>query len=58
MNHVLSIVGLALLCGGWVALQRWIGQRDPESRGPESRTGCSSCSCGTGGDCKNTPKVD
>ena len=49
LNHLLAIAGFALLCGGWVLLQRWITRAEPGIKGPES--GCGSCSCG-GGRCE------
>jgi hypothetical protein len=51
-KHLIIVLGLGLLCGGWVLLQRWIARRDPEAKGPEGGGGCSSCSCGQG-ECKN-----
>lgn len=50
LPHLIAIVGMALSCGAWVALQRWIARREPSVKGPES--GCTSCSCGHG-ECKN-----
>lgn len=52
-KDLIAIVGFALLCGGWVLLQRWIARRAPGVKGPES--GCTSCSCGQG-ECKNEKK--
>jgi hypothetical protein len=47
-SHLIAIVGLSVVCGAWVALQRWIARRAPEVRGPEDSGGCGSCSCGRG----------
>lgn len=54
LRHLIAIATFALLCGAWVVLQRWIARRTPEVKGPES--GCTSCSCGESGACKNEPK--
>ncbi len=55
-THVAAIVGLAVLCGLWIIVQRWVANNDPEQPGVEghrhcrasapdcSSTGCSSCS--------------
>lgn len=48
-QHVIALLGLALLCGAWAAVQRWIAQREPATRGPES--GCALCSCKRGNAC-------
>jgi hypothetical protein len=42
-NVLLAVVGLGLLCGGWVLFQRWIARVDPEAPGVEG--GC----CGSAG---------
>jgi hypothetical protein len=39
---LLSVVSLAALCAGWVALQRWIARVDPEL---ERKGPCGGC-CG------------
>jgi hypothetical protein len=41
MVDLLSILGLALVCGGWIALQRWIAGLDPEI--PGVKRSCSGC---------------
>ena len=38
MIHLLAILGLALLCAAWVALQLASGRRDEDSGG-----GCGTC---------------
>ncbi|MCB9886640.1 MAG: hypothetical protein H6838_14190 [Planctomycetes bacterium] len=55
LPHLLAVLTFALLCGGWVWLQRWIARRAPDVKGPES--GCASCSCG-GGECRRAPSID
>jgi len=52
-NHVLAVLGLGLLCGGWIALQRWLARSEPGAKGRDG--GCSSCSCGKGA-CANDAK--
>ncbi len=42
-SGLLAILGLGLLCGGWVLFQRWIARVDPEAPGVEG--GC----CGSSG---------
>lgn len=42
LNALAAVVGLGLLCGGWVLFQRWIARVDPEAPGVEG--GC----CGGG----------
>ena len=46
--HALGIMGLAVACGGWVLLQRWIRRRDPGQPGVEGRCG----SCGKTSSCE------
>ncbi|HEX9733474.1 MAG TPA: hypothetical protein VGG06_16000 [Thermoanaerobaculia bacterium] len=38
--HLLAIAGLAVLCGAWVLVRRWVARRDPEAPNVESRGGC------------------
>jgi len=40
-GNLLGVVGLAVLCGLWVLVQRWLARRDPESPGVEGN--CASC---------------
>jgi len=49
MTDVAAILGLALVCGGWIALQRWIAGLDPEI--PGIKRSCSGCAVpGAGGE--------
>jgi hypothetical protein len=43
MIHLLAVLGLGALCGGWVAVQRWVTARDPGAPGVER---CHSCGGG------------
>jgi len=46
MSHLVAILGLGLLCAGWVLVQRWISKRDPETGGRVelgSKGGCGFC---------------
>jgi len=44
LGHLLAVLALALLCGGWVLLQSWIARHDPEAPTIESRCGgCGGC---------------
>ena len=36
---LIAVLGLALLCGGWVLFQRWIARVDPEAPGVEGNCG-------------------
>jgi len=52
-SYLIGGLALALLCSGWVLFQRWVADRDPEVRGPESGChGCGGCTgaCERGGD--------
>ena len=35
-----AVLALALLCGGWVAVQAWVARRDPCQPGVEGNCGC------------------
>lgn len=41
LTDLAGVGALALLCGAWVAVQRWIASRDPGQPGVEDR--CGSC---------------
>lgn len=47
-GYVIACVGLGLLCGGWVVLQRLVPRDDAAATGKPG--GCASCSC-RGGEC-------
>ncbi|RDH80930.1 MAG: hypothetical protein DIZ78_17900 [endosymbiont of Escarpia spicata] len=50
--HILSLLGLMLLCGGWVLFQGWLSRQDPEYKG--YKVGCGACkqgSCSTQDGC-------
>lgn len=40
LGHLLAVLGLALVCGAWVVVRRWVARRDPEAPTVESRGGC------------------
>ncbi|MBL3591529.1 MAG: hypothetical protein JMN24_17350 [gamma proteobacterium endosymbiont of Lamellibrachia anaximandri] len=42
--HILSLLGLMLLCGGWVLFQGWLSRQDPEYKG--YKVGCGACKQG------------
>ncbi len=42
MEHLYPILGLGLLCGGWVLLQGWIARVDPEIGEAHNCGGCCS----------------
>jgi len=39
-DHLLAVLGAAALCGAWVAVQRWVGRRDPDQPGVEGWSRC------------------
>lgn len=43
MTHVLALLGLVLLCAGWMGFQLWLGRQDPDKRAG-FRPGCGACS--------------
>ncbi|MDH5785386.1 MAG: hypothetical protein OEZ16_07225 [Chromatiales bacterium] len=44
MSHFIALIGLTLLCAGWIILQQWLRRVDPD-RG-EYQPGCGACSSG------------
>ncbi len=44
LTHLAAVAGLALLCGAWVLVQRWVGRRDPQAPTVKSRGCGSGCS--------------
>ncbi len=40
LGHLLAIAALGALCGGWVAVQRWVSRLDPEAPGVEGSGSC------------------
>jgi len=40
LGYLLAVLGLAVLCGAWVVVQRWVARRDPGAPTVESRSGC------------------
>ncbi len=52
-----AVLGLAVLCGGWVAAQAWVARRDPCQPGVEGRCGCRGWKTeqiNEGGSCKRS----
>lgn len=43
LQHIIAIAGLALLCAGWVCLQRLVHRLDPDDPGLDRR--CGACGC-------------
>jgi len=41
LAYLAAILGLGLLCGGWVVFQRWISRHDAGAPGVEGR--CGTC---------------
>jgi len=49
-GYLLAILGLAVLCGAWVAFQLWLRKSDPEGVSLESRCGHCDGGCSRGSD--------
>jgi hypothetical protein len=45
LTHLIAILSLAVLCGAWVAFQRWLHKLDPELPGLDRSCsgGCGAC---------------
>jgi len=43
MTHLFALIGLSLLCAGWMLFQRWLAKQDPE-RDEVFKPGCGACS--------------
>ncbi|MBU1702567.1 MAG: hypothetical protein KJ970_07115 [Candidatus Eisenbacteria bacterium] len=43
--HILAIIGLAVLCSGWIIVQRFISRHDPEAPTIERNCGCCGEDC-------------
>jgi len=46
LQHVVAILGLAVLCAAWVLLQRWVGKGAPPAAGEQNHRGCGCGGCG------------
>jgi hypothetical protein len=55
LTHLAAVSGLAVLCGAWVAVQRWVSRHDPDAPGVEGS--CHGCrgGCERHGVCENHP---
>ncbi len=42
ITYLFSVLGLALLCGCWYVVQRWVAKHDPDAPGVEGSCGCGS----------------
>ena len=45
LAHLLAAIGLSLLCGAWVLVQRWVARHDPGAPTVESGGGCRPHRC-------------
>lgn len=43
LHHVIAIASLALLCAGWLWVQRLVQRVDPDN--PGLKRGCGACGC-------------
>jgi hypothetical protein len=51
IDYLISLLGLTLLCAGWMMFQLWLKRQDPERE--NFRPGCGACkggSCGAPAD--------
>lgn len=54
LGYLAGIVGLALLCAGWVALQFVARHQGTKNHFEHLSGGCGTCTCGGGGVCTNS----
>ena len=47
IDHLISLLGLTLLCAGWMVFQLWLKKQDPD-RG-SYKPGCGACQSGSCG---------
>jgi hypothetical protein len=47
VSYLVVALSVGALCAAWALVQRFIAQRDPEVRGPESSAGGCCGACGT-----------
>jgi hypothetical protein len=40
--HFFALLGLVLLCAGWMLFQLWLGRQDPDKKAG-FRPGCGAC---------------
>lgn len=50
LQELIAIVGLALLCAGWVCVQRMVQKVDPQNPGLDRK--CGACGCSTEQGCE------
>jgi len=43
LTHFFALLGLVLLCAGWMVFQLWLGRQDPD-KNEGFRPGCGACS--------------
>lgn len=41
----MAVLGLGVLCGVWVLVQRWVSRHDPEQPGVEGKCGSCGVAC-------------
>ena len=42
ITHIFALIGLVVLCAGWVLFQQWLVRQDPE-RKAAFKPGCGAC---------------
>jgi len=52
MEHILSLIGITLLCGLWMVFQLWLKRVDPQR--DNYKPGCGACQSGS---CGNAPQA-
>ena len=58
LTHVLAVLGLGLLCGGWVWVQMFVRKRDPDQPGVEGWKGCGHDRKASADACETCAKTD
>lgn len=53
ITFFIAIIGLALLCAGWVALQYLARKMKTKNHFDDLNSSCGSCMCGGDGVCAN-----
>ena len=51
IGYLISLLGLTLLCAGWMMFQLWLKRQDPDRAG--YKPGCGACQ---GGSCGAAPQ--
>lgn len=58
ITYLAGILGLSLLCAGWVALQFLAHRQGTKNHFEHLQSGCGGCTCGGGGECSNPARQE